>query len=178
MSRLLFVTSNGTGLGHLKENYSEPNFLKLLLGGIQTAAGAVNADCSASQSSSFEKVTLDDNTSNPMMVDVAKDAQVLQVTVTPRQSVRKTIFGEKENAWLVGIVASGNVRRVELGFFEAAREGLIQTGNLLDLTWKSIVKLAQRMGHPAIAFTDHGVCQGYPEAMLATDEIHKTDPDF
>lgn len=76
---------------------------------------------------------------------VAKDAQVLQVTVTPRQSVRKTIFGEKENAWLVGIVASGNVRRVELGFFEAAREGLIQTGNLLDLTWKSIVKLAQRV---------------------------------
>ena len=76
---------------------------------------------------------------------VAKDAQVLQVTVTPRQSVRKTIFGEKENAWLVGIIASGNVRRVELGFFEAAREGLIQTGNLLDLTWKSIVKLAQRV---------------------------------
>ena len=41
-----------------------------------------------------------------------------------------------------------------------------------------IVKLAHRMGHPAIAITDHGVCQGYPEAMLATDEIHKSDPEF
>src|SRR5690606_41125809 len=66
-------------LGHLKENYSEPNFLKLLLGGIQTAAGAVKADCSASQSSSFDKVTLDDSTSNPMMVDVAKDGRVCYI---------------------------------------------------------------------------------------------------
>ena len=41
-----------------------------------------------------------------------------------------------------------------------------------------IVRLAHRMGHPAIAITDHGVCQGYPEAMLAADAIHKTDPDF
>ena len=41
-----------------------------------------------------------------------------------------------------------------------------------------IVRLAHRMGHPAIAITDHGVCQGYPEAMLAADDIHRTDPDF
>ncbi|MET8867410.1 ThuA domain-containing protein [Nonomuraea sp. NPDC004580] len=68
-----------TGLGHMKENYSEPNFLKLLLGGIQTAAGAIRADCSASQSSSFEKVTLDDDTSNPMMVDVAEDGRVFYI---------------------------------------------------------------------------------------------------
>ena len=41
-----------------------------------------------------------------------------------------------------------------------------------------IVRLAHRMGHRAIAITDHGVCQGYPEAMLATDEIHQDDPNF
>ena len=41
-----------------------------------------------------------------------------------------------------------------------------------------IVRLAHRMGHRAIAITDHGVCQGYPEAMLATDAIHETDPNF
>ena len=76
---------------------------------------------------------------------VSKDAQVLQLTVKPALSVRKTIFGEQEKAWLVGITASGNVRRVELGFFAAAGGGLTQTGRLLDLTWQSFVKLAQRV---------------------------------
>ena len=41
-----------------------------------------------------------------------------------------------------------------------------------------IVKMAHKMGHPAIAVTDHGVCQGFPEAMLAADDIHKKDPGF
>ena len=41
-----------------------------------------------------------------------------------------------------------------------------------------IVRTAHRMGHRAVAITDHGVVQGYPEAMLATDDIHKKDPDF
>ena len=68
-----------TGLGHTKESFTEANFLKLLLGGIQTAAGVVPADCSASQDTSFEKVTLDDNTSNPMMLDVAPDGRVFYI---------------------------------------------------------------------------------------------------
>ncbi|TCO47347.1 ThuA domain-containing protein [Actinocrispum wychmicini] len=68
-----------TGLGHTKESYTEPNFLHLLLGGLQTAAGVVPADCSASLDKSFQKVTLDDNTSNPMMLDVAGDGRVFYI---------------------------------------------------------------------------------------------------
>ena len=41
-----------------------------------------------------------------------------------------------------------------------------------------IVRTAHRMGHRAIAITDHGVCQGFPEAMLAAEAIRKSDPDF
>ncbi|WP_248960639.1 ThuA domain-containing protein [Sphaerisporangium perillae] len=68
-----------TALGHTDESFAEPNFLKMLLGGLQTAAGVVPADCSASLDSAFAKVTLDDNTSNPMMLDVAADGTVFYI---------------------------------------------------------------------------------------------------
>ncbi|MFG6201294.1 ThuA domain-containing protein [Nonomuraea sp. JJY05] len=105
-----------TGLGHLKENYSEPNFLKLLLGGIQTAAGAVKADCSASQSASFEKVTLDGNTSNPMMVDVAKDGRVFYIDRLGEVKIIKP--------------AGGTVTAAKLSVFTANESGLL--GMALD----------------------------------------------
>ncbi len=41
-----------------------------------------------------------------------------------------------------------------------------------------VVNTAHRMGHRAVAITDHGVVQGFPPAMLAVDAIHKKDPDF
>jgi len=34
-----------TGLGHTQESYTDPNFTKLLLGGLRFAGGAVSADC-------------------------------------------------------------------------------------------------------------------------------------
>ena len=65
-----------TGGGHTQESYADPKFLSHLLGGIKTAAGVENADCSASQSGSYELVTLDDNTGNPMALAIAPDKTV------------------------------------------------------------------------------------------------------
>ncbi|MFC8923921.1 ThuA domain-containing protein [Cellulosimicrobium sp. NPDC057127] len=68
-----------TGGGHTNESFAEPEFLQHLLGGIQTAAGVVASDCSATQSDSYEMVPLDENTANPMMLDVAPDGTVFYV---------------------------------------------------------------------------------------------------
>ncbi|MEU5670177.1 ThuA domain-containing protein, partial [Micromonospora sp. NPDC047753] len=35
-----------TGLGHTEASYTDPNFTRMLLGGLQVAAGSVTADCS------------------------------------------------------------------------------------------------------------------------------------
>lgn len=68
-----------TGMGHTNESFAEPAFLDHVLGGIRTAAGVLPADCSATLPSSFEKITLDDTTSNPMELDIADDGRVFDV---------------------------------------------------------------------------------------------------
>ncbi|WP_052852950.1 ThuA domain-containing protein [Streptomyces avicenniae] len=75
-----------TGMGHTQESFAEPEFLDHLLGGIQTAAGVLAADCSGEEAggedplaSDFQKVTLDDNTSNPMELDIADDGRVFYI---------------------------------------------------------------------------------------------------
>ncbi|WP_233275885.1 ThuA domain-containing protein [Isoptericola variabilis] len=68
-----------TGGGHTNESFAEPEFLDHLLGGLQTAAGVVPSDCSATQSDSYESVPLDTSTQNPMMLDVTADGTVIYV---------------------------------------------------------------------------------------------------
>jgi cytochrome c len=66
-----------TAGGHTPESYAEPLFLEHLLNGIETAAGERPANCTAIQTASFEKVTLDSVARSPMEFDIAKHGRVL-----------------------------------------------------------------------------------------------------
>ncbi|MEU4291373.1 ThuA domain-containing protein [Kribbella sp. NPDC026596] len=79
-----------TGMGHTISSYAEPAFRKLLLGGIKTAAGVEPADCGASLSDSYQKVTLDDDTSNPMELAVAQDGRVFYIDRNGAVKIVKT----------------------------------------------------------------------------------------
>jgi cytochrome c len=65
-----------TGMGHFGAHYDEPDFLANIVGGVKYAAGLEAGDCGGTINSSFEKVTLDDNTSAPFALDVAPDGRV------------------------------------------------------------------------------------------------------
>ncbi|MEW2431512.1 ThuA domain-containing protein [Micromonospora sp. NPDC047644] len=101
-----------TGLGHTRESYAEPEFLSHLLGGIRTAAGVENADCGASKTSNFEKVTLDSNTSNPMELDIAPDGRVFYIERDGRVQIVKPDTGN-------------TVTAVDLDVFTGNEDGLI-----------------------------------------------------
>ncbi|MFJ8869918.1 ThuA domain-containing protein [Streptomyces sp. NPDC102473] len=68
-----------TAMGHSGSSFNEPDMRKHIIGGLKWAAGAEPGDCGGTVWSSFEKVTLDDNTADPMQLDVAPDGRVFYV---------------------------------------------------------------------------------------------------
>ncbi|MET8685348.1 ThuA domain-containing protein [Streptomyces sp. NPDC004732] len=83
-----------TAMGHDKASYSEPAFREHVLGGIKWAAGNAPGDCGGTVWSGYEKTALDDNTADPMELDVAKDGKVFYV----QRSGEVKIFDPKTHA--------------------------------------------------------------------------------
>ena len=63
--------------------------------------------------------------------------------VFPEEETVKNIFGEEIRSPLIGIVASGSIKTVQLGLFQAIREGGEKTWEVTALTVLTIVKLFQ-----------------------------------
>ncbi|MER7729138.1 ThuA domain-containing protein [Streptomyces sp. NPDC096323] len=69
-----------TAMGHEADSYSEPLFVKHLLGGLQWAGGAAAGDCGGTVADRFQKVTLDGAPDQPMQLDVASDGKVFYIS--------------------------------------------------------------------------------------------------
>ena len=68
-----------TGLGHTIEAYSDSLFLQHLLGGIEWAAGHVEADVTATLASAYDEVVLTGELTDPMELDVTNDGRVFVI---------------------------------------------------------------------------------------------------
>ena len=76
------------------------------------------------------------------MVLLRGDTRISTV-VFPEEGFGENIFGEKIKSGLIGIVASGNIKKLRLGFFQALTEGAKKTWEVTRLTVLTIVKLFQ-----------------------------------
>ncbi|MXX96675.1 MAG: hypothetical protein F4065_01945 [Rhodothermaceae bacterium] len=65
-----------TGLGHTVESYDDPHVRSHLLGGIQWAAGNIEADVTATLASAYDEVVLTTELTDPMEIDITSDGRV------------------------------------------------------------------------------------------------------
>lgn len=70
---------------------------------------------------------------------------VFETTITPERNERKTIFGETEIAWLIGIRSAGLFVNEDVGLVDGIKAGFTQCWNMLSLTWQGFVKLVERV---------------------------------
>lgn len=76
---------------------------------------------------------------------VARGAERLILSVVPEPSTVKNIFGENTRAALIGVVAAGKFESVDLGPPAAVREAFRKTGEMIKLTFLTVLKLIQRV---------------------------------
>jgi regulator of sigma E protease len=76
------------------------------------------------------------------MVIIRGDKRISTI-VFPEEEIVKNIFGEEIKSALIGIVASGNIRKLKLNPFQAIKEGGKKTWEFTALTVLTVVKLFQ-----------------------------------
>jgi regulator of sigma E protease len=91
------------------------------------------------------KEEVQDHAGKPLTITVQRVNEILSMIVRPEESVVKNIFGEDVKSALIGIVASGKFKKLELGPWQAVKEGFLKTWEIVELTCLTIVKLFQRV---------------------------------
>ena len=80
-----------------------------------------------------------------LMLSVKRDSKDITFTITPEPRVSKNLFGEKVNGFAVGVASAGEIVTEYFGPVQAVVKGTEQTGKVIELTFMSLVKMAQRV---------------------------------
>ena len=80
-----------------------------------------------------------------LVVTVRRGAELISMSVIPEEAVEKNIFGEEIRSALIGIVASGKFDKLDLGPWEATKESVRKTWEVIELTCLTVLKLFQRV---------------------------------
>jgi regulator of sigma E protease len=88
-----------------------------------------------------EKIT--DSQGKPLVFTIQRQEQRFEVTLKPKQTQAKNIFGEEIQRYVIGVSAAGDVLQKDLNPFQAVSESVRQTYEITKLTILSIVKLFQ-----------------------------------
>ena len=83
----------------------------------------------------------------PAPKDAPPDSEgtMIPLIISAERSVRKTIFGEDETAWLIGVRNGNAISDEPESFIDAAVVGAEQAWRMVSVTWQGFVKLAQRV---------------------------------
>ncbi|QJA05341.1 RIP metalloprotease RseP [Thermosulfurimonas marina] len=80
----------------------------------------------------------------PLLLEVRRQKEVLQIRLVPQLREVRNLFGEKEKVPVIGIVASGRVLTEKVPPWRAFWEALVRVGELTRLTVVALVKLLER----------------------------------
>ncbi len=128
-----------------------PSIGEVTEGSPAQAAGLATGDTIVSINgrdiSSWEELSDSIAASNgsPLRMMVDRKDSLIEVTVTPERSERKTIFGDTEVAWLIGVRSSGAYTTSQPGLGGSIAGGWDQCINMISMTWQGFVKLVQRV---------------------------------
>ncbi len=89
------------------------------------------------------KALVRDKAGIPLSVTVKRDGRDVSLTVVPEETTVKNEFGEDVKSSLIGIVAAGKQGKIELGPWQAVKEGFKETYKWIELTFLVVGKLLQ-----------------------------------
>lgn len=81
----------------------------------------------------------------PISLTVKRGSEALDFKVQPEPRISKNLFGEQVSGFAIGIASAGEIVTQYYGPVDSVVKGTIQTAKVIELTFMSLVKLAQRV---------------------------------